>query len=92
MVTRFFSITDKVCDLYCPVYEYFNIMTHSRVHSSVGRLIFDLTGNIRYGFFFLVAMVWAAIPLLLLVDVEKGRDDAEAYSISDDDERAVGEN
>ena len=34
-------------------------------------LISDLTGNIRYGFFFLVAMIWAAIPFLLVVDVEK---------------------
>lgn len=48
-------------------------------------LISDLTGNIRYGFFFLVAMIWAAIPLLLLVDVEKGRVDAETYSLVDDD-------
>jgi len=43
-------------------------------------LIADLTGNIRYGFFFVVFMIWLAIPLLLGVDVERGRDDAESYS------------
>lgn len=30
-------------------------------------------------------MIWAAIPFLLVVDVEKGRADAETYSLADED-------
>ena len=44
-------------------------------------LIADLTGNIRYAFFFLVVMVWAAVPLLLSVNLEKGREDARSYAV-----------
>lgn len=43
-------------------------------------LIADLTGNIRYGFFFVVFMIWLAVPILMSVDVERGRVDAESYS------------
>ena len=43
-------------------------------------LIADLTGNIRYGFFFVVFMIWLAVPILLSVDVERGRVDADTYS------------
>jgi UMF1 family MFS transporter len=43
-------------------------------------LIADMTGNIRYSFFFLVFMVWAAIPILGSVNVEKGREDSAEYS------------
>lgn len=42
-------------------------------------LIADTTGNIRYAFFFLVIMVWAAIPILGSVDVHRGREDAKRY-------------
>jgi hypothetical protein len=42
-------------------------------------VISDLTGNIRYAFFFLVLMVWSAVPILMCVDVEQGRKDAQAY-------------
>jgi len=42
-------------------------------------LISDATGNIRYAFFFLVFMVWLAVPVLLSVDVERGRADARNY-------------
>lgn len=42
-------------------------------------LIADTTGNIRYAFFFIVVMVWLAIPLLLAVDVERGKEDARKY-------------
>ena len=42
-------------------------------------LIADTTGNIRYAFFFLVLMVWSAVPILLTVNIEKGRSDAKAY-------------
>ena len=42
-------------------------------------MIADTTGNIRYAFFFLVIMVWAAVPFLLSVDVERGRKDAREY-------------
>lgn len=44
-------------------------------------LIADSTGNIRYAFFFLVVMVWLAVPVLLSVNVEQGRIDAQTYSI-----------
>ena len=63
------------------------VRTKSHVHQSssfvgplVVGLIADLTGNIRYGFFFVVFMIWLAVPLLLSVDVERGRTDAESYS------------
>ncbi|KAK7440652.1 Autophagy protein 22 [Stygiomarasmius scandens] len=42
-------------------------------------LISDLTSNIRYSFFFLGGMVWAAVPMLIWVDPERGRRDAEGY-------------
>lgn len=42
-------------------------------------VISDLTGNIRYAFFFLLFMVWLAVPILMSVDVEQGRKDAQAY-------------
>ena len=42
-------------------------------------LISDLTGNIRYAFFFLVFMVWSAVPILMSVDVDRGRKDAQDY-------------
>ena len=42
-------------------------------------VISDLTGNIRYGFFFIIFMVWSAVPILMYVDVEQGRRDAQAY-------------
>jgi len=59
-----FSITDKSSSFIGPL---------------VVGLISDLTGNIRYAFFFLVFMVWSAIPILMWVDVEQGRKDAQAY-------------
>ncbi|KAK7440645.1 Autophagy protein 22 [Stygiomarasmius scandens] len=59
-----FSITDKSSSFIGPLF--------------VG-LISDLTGNIRYSFFFLVGMVWAAVPMLIWVDPERGRKDAEGY-------------
>ncbi|KAL5480554.1 ATG22_3 [Sanghuangporus weigelae] len=43
-------------------------------------LIADATGNIRYSFFFLVAMIWSALPLLWNVNMERGREDARKYS------------
>lgn len=42
-------------------------------------LIADTTGNIRYAFFFLVCMVWLAVPVLLSIDVDLGRNDAREY-------------
>lgn len=42
-------------------------------------LIADMTGNIRYAFFFLVVMIWLAVPVLMSVDVQKGREDARVY-------------
>ncbi|KAG2355817.1 autophagy-related protein 22-like protein [Suillus spraguei] len=59
-----FSITDKSSSFVGPL---------------IVGLIADSTGNIRYAFFFLVFMVWAAVPVLLSVDVDKGRQDAKDY-------------
>jgi MFS transporter, UMF1 family len=42
-------------------------------------LISDSTGNIRYAFFFLVVMIWSAVPVLRSVNVEQGRKDAREY-------------
>jgi MFS transporter, UMF1 family len=42
-------------------------------------VIADLTGNIRYAFFFLVVMIWLAVPILANVDMERGRKDARQY-------------
>ncbi|KAH7925805.1 MFS general substrate transporter, partial [Leucogyrophana mollusca] len=59
-----FSITDKSSSFVGPL---------------IVGLIADSTGNIRYAFFFLVVMIWLAVPVLLSVDVEKGRRDAGEY-------------
>lgn len=59
-----YSITDKSSSFFGPL---------------VVGLIADATGNIRYAFFFLVAMIWVALPLLMTVNVEKGRADADRY-------------
>ncbi|KAF8151761.1 autophagy-related protein 22-like protein [Crassisporium funariophilum] len=59
-----FSITDKSSSFIGPL---------------VVGLISDFTGNIRYAFFFLVFMIWLAVPLLMSVDVERGRKDAQEY-------------
>ncbi|KAI0370733.1 autophagy-type protein 22 [Pilatotrama ljubarskyi] len=60
-----FSITDKSSSFVGPL---------------VVGLIADTTGNIRYAFFFLVFMIWAAVPILMAVDVERGREDAQRYT------------
>ncbi|CCL98874.1 uncharacterized protein FIBRA_00881 [Fibroporia radiculosa] len=60
-----FSITDKSSSFLGPL--------------MVG-LIADTTGNIRYAFFFLVVMVWLAVPILMKVNVDRGREDAKAYT------------
>ncbi|KAI0710802.1 autophagy-type protein 22 [Earliella scabrosa] len=60
-----FSITDKSSSFVGPL---------------IVGLIADTTGNIRYAFFFLVAMIWAAVPILMAVDVERGREDAQRYT------------
>ncbi|KZT01945.1 autophagy-type protein 22 [Laetiporus sulphureus 93-53] len=59
-----FSITDKSSSFVGPL---------------VVGLIADTSGNIRYAFFFLVAMVWLAVPILTSVNVEQGREDAKRY-------------
>jgi UMF1 family MFS transporter len=44
-------------------------------------LIADITGNIRFAFFFLVFMMLIPVPLLVFnVDVDRGRTDAQEYS------------
>ncbi|KAJ3864698.1 autophagy-related protein 22-like protein [Lentinula novae-zelandiae] len=62
-----YSITDKSSSFFGPF---------------IVGLISDLTGNIRYSFFFLVVMIWAAIPVLKSVNVERGRRDAQSYKYS----------
>ncbi|KAH9053769.1 MFS general substrate transporter [Lactarius vividus] len=71
-----FSITDKSSSFIGPL---------------VVGLLADKTGNIRYGFLFLVAMLWAALPVLAGVDVERGRTDARAWSSGDDGREAEGD-
>ena len=79
-----FSITDKVCAR--PYGRVNRRLTGSSRQSSsfigplVVGLVADLTGNIRYAFVFLVFMLWAALPVLVGVDVERGRADARAWS------------
>ena len=51
--------------------------------SFVGPLIVgaisDGTGNIRWGFLFLLGMILLAVPVVLSVDVKRARADARAY-------------
>ncbi|KAI9463778.1 autophagy-type protein 22 [Russula earlei] len=65
-----FSITDKSSSFIGPL---------------VVGLVADLTGNIRYAFVFLVFMLWAALPVLAGVDVERGRADAQAWATDEND-------
>jgi UMF1 family MFS transporter len=82
-----FSITDKVRNILLmfllPPTDVDLVFTKSQSSSFIGPLVVgvisDLTGNIRYGFFFIILMVWSAIPILMWVDVEQGRKDAQAY-------------
>jgi UMF1 family MFS transporter len=50
-----------------------------------------MTGNIRYSFFFLVVMIWLAVPILASVDVDRGRKDAREYRYVDDRASASSE-
>ncbi|KZT30210.1 MFS general substrate transporter [Neolentinus lepideus HHB14362 ss-1] len=63
-----FSITDKSSSFVGPL---------------VVGVIADLTGNIRYAFFFLVFMIWVAVPILTSVDVERGARDAKEYTYAE---------
>ena len=45
-------------------------------------LVADMAGNIRYAFFFLVVMIWMALPIFSRVNVEQGRVDAKGYRYS----------
>ncbi|KZV71513.1 MFS general substrate transporter [Peniophora sp. CONT] len=60
-----FSITDKSSSFLGPL--------------AVG-LIADGTGNIRYAFLLLTAVLLTALPILSRVDVAKGAEDAEKYA------------
>ncbi|TFK98024.1 autophagy-related protein 22-like protein [Pterulicium gracile] len=60
-----FSITDKSSSFLGPL---------------IVGLIADTTGNIRYAFFFLVGMIWAAVPVLAWVNMDRGRKDARGYA------------
>jgi UMF1 family MFS transporter len=85
-----FSITDKVCAS-SNQQDYTLIWGLHQSSSFIGPLVVglvaDLTGNIRYAFLFLLFMLWAAVPVLAGVDVERGRADAHAWSSSHGDER-----
>ena len=48
------------------------LQSSSFVGPLVVGLIADGTGNIRYAFFFLVCVVWASLPVLSTIDIEKG--------------------
>ena len=77
-----YSITDKVRACWSLITGRRLILLNqssSFVGPLVVGLIADTTGNIRYAFLFLVLVVWAAVPVLLAVDVEAGRADAQAY-------------
>lgn len=67
-----FSITDKSSSFVGPL---------------VVGVIADLTGNIRNAFWFLVVMIWIAVPILVGVDVERGRKDAREYVYRGDEDR-----
>lgn len=56
------------------------LQSSSFVGPLVVGLIADTTGNIRYSFFFLVIMIWLAVPILLSIDIERGRQDAQKYT------------
>ena len=57
-----------------------DLQSSSFVGPLVVGLIADATGNIRYAFFFLVFMIWSAVPILMAVNVERGREDAQRYT------------
>ncbi|KAK6906127.1 hypothetical protein I203_100111 [Kwoniella mangroviensis CBS 8507] len=54
----------------------------SFVGPAVVGLIADLTGNLRYGFIFLLIMLTVPIPVLLRVSVRRGKEDAHKWSES----------
>ncbi|THH32735.1 hypothetical protein EUX98_g1445 [Antrodiella citrinella] len=60
-----FAITDK---------------TSSFIGPTVVGILADVTGNIRYGFFFTAFMILASVPLLLVINVDKGRREARDSS------------
>lgn len=76
-----FSITDKVrFPRLVSAPQLTSTQSSSFLGPLVVGLIADFTGNIRYSFFFLVAMVWAAVPLLLVINVGKAKEDARLHS------------
>ena len=95
-----FSITDKVWNTFLmfhlPPTDVEPLFTKSQSSSFIGPLVVgvisDLTGNIRYAFFFLVLMVWLAVPILMCVNVEQGRKDAQAYDYHSNSNNVVDNN
>ena len=79
-----YSITDKVLS---SLYQRLTTSTpdHFLQSSSffgplIVGLIADATGNIRYGFFFIVIMILTPVPVLLWkVSIPEGRRDAQQY-------------
>ena len=43
-------------------------------------LIADTTGNIRYGYIFLLIMLALPIPVLMRVQIERGKDEARIWA------------
>nr|XP_018259275.1 UMF1 family MFS transporter [Kwoniella dejecticola CBS 10117]OBR81433.1 UMF1 family MFS transporter [Kwoniella dejecticola CBS 10117] len=61
----------------------FTDKTASFVGPAVVGLIADLTGNLRYGFIFLLIMLVVPIPVLLRVNIRQGAEDAQRWSESE---------
>ena len=78
-----FSITDKVRFSFrsCKHPTHISQQSSSFLGPLAVGIIADATNNIRYAFFFLVFMMWTSMPLLWIVDVKKGREDAEDYAV-----------
>ena len=62
-----------------------DLQSSSFVGPLIVGLISDLTGNIRYSFFFLYTMIMMSVPIMLTVDVNAGRKDARAYKYGGSD-------
>lgn len=76
------SLTRYYASALCPLRSLTSIQSSSFMGPLVVGLIADTTGNIRFAFFFLVFMIWLAVPILMSVNIERGRSDAQRYSYS----------
>lgn len=77
-----YSITDKVNKILFNKSDHILIgscKSSSFIGPLVVGLISDITGNIRFSFFFLVFMIWTALPILMDLDTIRGWQDAQEY-------------